>query len=99
MKFIFKEILLHKNSLLCKVENDVIKVEFQFRGSPHVHVAFTMEGILQKKNTIIAESLPEEMPDSNRLVILLSRAKLLKKVKMFIDGNLIKLLTISHSPL
>lgn len=33
----FKEIVLHKNSPLGSVENYAIKVEFQFRGSPHVH--------------------------------------------------------------
>ena len=33
----FKEIILHKYSPLNSVTNYVIKVEFQFRGSPHVH--------------------------------------------------------------
>ena len=33
----FKEIILHKNSPLGKVDYYVIKVEFQFRGSPHIH--------------------------------------------------------------
>ena len=33
----FKEIILHKKSPLGSVENYAIKVEFQFRGSPHVH--------------------------------------------------------------
>ena len=32
----FKEIILHKNGPLRNVENYAIKVEFQFRGSPHV---------------------------------------------------------------
>ena len=33
----FKEIIIHKKSPLECVENYAIKVEFQFRGSPHVH--------------------------------------------------------------
>jgi len=33
----FKQIILHKQSPLTLVENYAIKVEFQFRGSPHVH--------------------------------------------------------------
>ena len=33
----FKEILLHKNSPVSQVKNYVIKVEFQFRGSCHIH--------------------------------------------------------------
>ena len=33
----FKDILLTKESCLGKLDNYVIKVEFQFRGSPHIH--------------------------------------------------------------
>lgn len=33
----FKEIIIHKKSPLGSVENYTIKVEFQFRGSPHVY--------------------------------------------------------------
>ncbi|XP_057292445.1 uncharacterized protein LOC130621150 [Hydractinia symbiolongicarpus] len=33
----FREILLHKSSPIGQVANYAIKVEFQFRGSPHIH--------------------------------------------------------------
>jgi len=37
VKTFFKEIIVNKNSPLGAVVNYVIKVEFQFRGSPHIH--------------------------------------------------------------
>ena len=39
----FKEILLHKKSSFPKISNYVIKVEFQFRGSPHIHAFLWLE--------------------------------------------------------
>ena len=47
VEVIFKEMLLHKNSPLGVVKNYVIKVEFQFRGSPHVHCFIWISNALQ----------------------------------------------------
>ena len=150
MRYFFKEILLHKNSPVGQVKNYVIKVEFQFRGSPHIHyfLWITNSPILTTENkeeyaefvdqviradlpdpieepelhalvkqyqvhghsnscrkyknvpcrfhfgrfftdrTIIATPLSENLSDSEKSDILISRAKILKKVKLHIDEKL-----------
>lgn len=142
MENFFKEILLHKNSPLGQVAHYTIKVEFQFRRSPHIHAFLwlsdsptlvrenaenyisivdnivradlpdpTIEPELHElvskyqihthsnscqkyKNvscrfnygrfftgqTIVASPLSEDMPDSERLIILSERTKILKKI-------------------
>ena len=146
----FKEVQLHKNCCLGKIDNYVIKVEFQFRGSPHVHCFLWLSsapvlnndtkdeyskfvdsivhtdlpdsdeepelhrlvsqyqihahsnscrkyknvscrfhyGRYFTEKTVIAQPLFEEMLESERSAVLSFRAKLLKKVKTFIDENL-----------
>ena len=51
----FKEILLHKDSPIGQVAHYVIKVEFQFRGSPHIHAFLWLSNpqLLQKKMSMI----------------------------------------------
>ena len=146
----FKEILLHINSPIGQVNNYVIKVEFQFRGSPHIHAFLWVPNTptLTKENaknyvdfidniiradipdpiaepelhelvsqyqvhkhsnscrkytnvpcrfnygrfftdkTIVASPLPESMPDSEKVIILTERSRILKKVKLYIDEYL-----------
>ena len=70
----FKEILLDKKSHLGKVENYVINVELQFRGSPHVHcLLWILNSPLLSTNTkekytkfvdnIVRTDLPDKAPE------------------------------------
>ena len=68
----FKEILLHRNSPIGKVVNYALKVEFQFRGSLHLHAFVWCSEIpaLSKENsdfyaTYIQNIVRTDLPDPN----------------------------------
>ena len=79
----FKEIILHKKSPLGVVINYVIKVEFQMRGSPHVHCFIwvkdpslltkeTKDEYISYVDTIVRADVPDKIskPELFRLVNL-----------------------------
>ena len=67
----FKEIILHKKGPLGTVDSYVIKVEFQFRGSPHIHSFLwirdavqltkeTKDDYIKFVDSIVRADLPDE---------------------------------------